>query len=84
MLNGERQGQRERRGRAGGLAGVQNGAAAGVAREARRVRSLREIVGEVERTTIREALQEFGGNVARAARTLEISRTTLYSKIRDS
>ncbi len=84
MLSREHQGQRERLGLEGRLARVQSGSAAGVALEARGVRSLREIVGEVERTAIREVLQKFGGNVAQAARTLEISRTTLYSKIRDS
>jgi len=44
-------------------------------------RSLREIVAFVERRAIEESLAECRGNVARAARMLSISRTTLYSKL---
>ena len=84
MLNREHHGQRERLGLEGRLARVKGNSSAGTARETCAVRSLREIVTEVERTAIREALQEFEGNVARAARTLEISRTTLYSKMRNA
>jgi two-component system response regulator HydG len=84
MLNREHQGQRERLGLEGRLARVQGNSSAGTARETSSVRSLREIIGEVERTAIREALQEFEGNVAQSARALEISRTTLYSKMRNS
>ena len=83
MLNREHHGQRERLGLEGRLARVQQNSAAGNAREIRSMRSLREIVAEAERTAIREAMEEFGGNVAQAARTLSISRTTLYSKMRN-
>ncbi len=82
MLNREHGGQRERLGLEGRLARVRD-SAGGNTRELRSVRPLREIVGEVERTAIREVLQKFGGNVAQAARTLSISRTTLYSKMRN-
>ncbi len=84
MLNREHQGQRERLGLEGSLARVRNGSVSGAASGARPIRTLRDIVGEVERTAIREALQVFGGNVAQAARALSISRTTLYAKLRES
>ncbi|KPK86686.1 MAG: AAA family ATPase [Bacteroides sp. SM23_62_1] len=36
---------------------------------------------DVERNTIRQALVNAGGNISRAAKILDISRTTLYSKM---
>lgn len=42
----------------------------------------REAVTEAERTRILNALQETGGNRAKAAKRLKISRATLYNKLR--
>ncbi len=44
---------------------------------------LAEVLAEVERKTIRAALEASGGNKASAARMLGISRATLYQKITD-
>ena len=38
---------------------------------------------ETERTRILQALQQASGNKLRAARALNISRATLYNKLRD-
>ncbi len=43
--------------------------------------TLRDIVAAVERRAIERALTQHNGNIARAARQLNISRTTLYSKM---
>jgi len=43
--------------------------------------SLRNILTHVERRAIQRALDDHNGNVSRAARQLDISRTTLYAKL---
>jgi transcriptional regulator with PAS, ATPase and Fis domain len=40
-------------------------------------------VTQAERARIREALKKTGGNRAKAAKLLKISRASLYNKIRD-
>ena len=40
-------------------------------------------LSDIERNAIIRALEKFDGNVTKAAKMLEISRTTLYSKARD-
>ncbi len=45
------------------------------------VRSLAEIVTDAEREAIHQALEHTGGNKARAARLLGISRSVLYEKL---
>lgn len=42
----------------------------------------RSAAGQAERARIQEALQQSGGNRAQAARTLKISRASLYNKLR--
>lgn len=45
------------------------------------VRPLADVIAEVERTTIRGALEATGGNKMSAAKLLGISRATLYEKL---
>ncbi|ETA81801.1 sigma 54-interacting transcriptional regulator, partial [Youngiibacter fragilis] len=44
--------------------------------------SLKEITQEIEKKAIKEALEEFNGNKLRAAIKLDISRTSLYEKMK--
>lgn len=82
MLTREHHGQRERLGLEGRLARVKRSSSEHTEVVPRDSRTLREIVGELERAAIRDALEEFEGNIAKAARSLAISRTTLYNKMR--
>lgn len=45
------------------------------------VRPLREVLAEVERAAIRQALEETGGNRSQAAKLLGISRAQFYEKL---
>ena len=45
-------------------------------------RKVESTLEEVERVHIERVVQEAGGNLSRAARILDIDRTTLYSKLR--
>jgi DNA-binding NtrC family response regulator len=45
--------------------------------------TLRESVKELEKKMIREALEKTGGNKAKAAELLDVSYTSLFSKIKD-
>lgn len=45
-------------------------------------KTMAEIINGVEAIAIRHALDRSGGNIARAARELDISRTTLYAKLK--
>lgn len=56
---------------------AQNGAAVNDLRKNRR-----DILAEAERQEIIELLAEYGGNVSHVARTMEISRNTLYRKMK--
>jgi len=90
MMSREQQGQDERR----GLEGRLNGANAlqsharvtlplqQVIDKASFRRRLCDITAEVEASAIRDAIQDNNGNLSEVAKTLAISRTTLYSKIR--
>ena len=53
-----------------------------VPEEALSTGSLRQAVQEYERRLIQQALEAAGGNVSKAARSLEIPRQTLCRKIR--
>jgi PAS domain S-box-containing protein len=45
--------------------------------------SLKDIFKDIERKAIKDALEEFNGNKLKAANKLQISRTSLYEKIKD-
>ena len=58
------------------------GAAAGAAPgPASALRPLPQLIAELERSSIRSALEATGGNKVSAARLLGISRATLYEKL---
>ena len=83
MMMREHQGQHERKGLEGRLADsidVESDAAANTPSIPRG--TLKEIVSDIERRAIERARGDYQGNIARAARALAISRTTLYAKLR--
>jgi DNA-binding NtrC family response regulator len=90
MMGRERQSQDERKGLEGQLAGVQaiEGASSlpfprEPATESMPIRGrLCDITAEFESNAIRQSLTDNQGNLSEAAKTLAISRTTLYTKMR--
>ncbi len=86
MMAREQQGQDERRGLEGQLAGVNDGSSLGFPRppalDSVPIRGrLCDITAEFESKAIWQALKDNQGNLSEAAKTLAISRTTLYAKM---
>ena len=44
---------------------------------------MKEATAQIEEEAIKQALAKTGGNKAKAAKILKITRTTLYSKIKE-